>query len=73
MDTIAPYGMVTSFAPPQAPSPAGSPVADAGLAVPSAWQAGFSDFVHVNRWESSAIGVVLIIGFALYANALLDS
>lgn len=71
MDAIAAYGMVTSLSPPTAPvmAPA-SPVAVAG----SEWPGGpLRDLVAHDKWTSSAIGAVLIIGFALYANALLDA
>lgn len=70
MEPIAAYGMaITLGAPPPAAMPA--EVAPRAGAV-SPWATGFSDLVAVNRWQSAAVGTLVVIGLALYTNALLD-
>lgn len=65
MDPVAAYGLAVNLGPAVAPSPAapaGVPVNGPGLPFEAVWR--------VDRWESAAFGALLIIGLALYVNAL---
>ncbi len=67
MQGVAAYGMVTSFdvARPGAAAPM---VAVAGPPAGQSW----ADALRVNRWESGAVGAVVIIALAVYINTLID-
>lgn len=68
MQGVAAYGMVTSFDVAR-PGLAAAPVT--AVAGPPAGQS-WADVLRVNRWESGAVGAVVIIALAVYVNTLLD-
>ena len=70
MDGVTAYGLAVNLGPAVAPppAPAGAPVAGA----PHAGRP-FEALFRVDRWESAAFGALVVIGLALYTNALLDA
>lgn len=68
MEITAAYGIALPEARPasQATPVAGPPAGGFG-------GFGVGDLLAFNRWETAAVGAALVIGLALYANALYDA
>lgn len=67
METVAAYGMPLTAL----PSPAPVAMATPGVVGPQPGMWGLP--TYVSRWETAAVGTVVIIGLALLANAAYDA
>lgn len=67
---VAAYGLALNMG---APTPAAAVAPAAVSSAPPAGGFNLGDAFYVNRWESSAVGALLLVGLALVANAYFDA